>query len=36
MPWISFLWHNVIGAFVVLTVGMLISALSMLRPQPSR
>jgi solute:Na+ symporter, SSS family len=36
MPWISFLWHNVIGAFVVLTVGMLISALSMLRPQQSR
>jgi solute:Na+ symporter, SSS family len=25
LPWIAFLWHNVIGAFVVVVVGMAIS-----------
>ena len=25
MPWIAFLWHNLIGAVVVVTVGMAIS-----------
>jgi hypothetical protein len=25
MPWIAFLWHNLIGAFVVVVVGMAIS-----------
>ena len=25
LPWISFLWHNVIGAAVVVAVGMTIS-----------
>jgi Na+/proline symporter len=27
-PWVSFLWHNVVGAVVVVTVGMLLSLLS--------
>jgi len=27
MPWIEFLWHNVIGAVVVIVVGMVISVL---------
>jgi Na+/proline symporter len=27
MPWIAFLWHNLIGAFVVVVVGMAISYL---------
>ena len=26
MPWIAFLWHNVIGAVVVVVVGLVISA----------
>ena len=25
LPWVEFLWHNVIGAVVVVVVGMLIS-----------
>ena len=25
MPWIAFLWHNLIGAVVVVVVGMAIS-----------
>ena len=25
MPWVAFLWHNVIGAVVVVIVGMVIS-----------
>jgi Na+/proline symporter len=32
LPWIEFLWHNVIGAVVVVVVGMTISVLS---PAPS-
>jgi len=28
LPWIEFLWHNVIGAVVVVVVGMVISALA--------
>ena len=28
LPWIEFLWHNVIGAAVVVVVGMAISAIS--------
>ena len=28
MPWIEFLWHNVIGAVVVVVVGMLISVIA--------
>jgi len=31
MPWIAFLWHNVIGAAVVVVVGM---AISYLQPAP--
>ena len=27
LPWIEFLWHNVIGAVVVVVVGMAISVL---------
>jgi SSS family transporter len=26
MPWVAFLWHNLIGAFVVVVVGMAISS----------
>jgi hypothetical protein len=25
MPWIAFLWHNLIGAVVVVVVGLVIS-----------
>ena len=25
MPWIAFLWHNVVGAVVVVLVGVLVS-----------
>jgi solute:Na+ symporter, SSS family len=32
LPWIAFLWHNLIGAFVVVSVGM---AISYLQPSPS-
>ena len=28
MPWIAFLWHNLIGAAVVVVVGMAISVLA--------
>jgi len=28
MPWIEFLWHNVIGAVVVIVVGMVVSVLA--------
>src|SRR5262249_51719845 len=28
LPWIEFLWHNVIGAVVVIVVGMVISVLA--------
>jgi hypothetical protein len=35
-PSVSFLWHNVVGALTVLTVGVLISTVeSRLRPPPS-
>ena len=32
MPWIAFLWHNLIGAVVVVVVGM---AISYLQPRPT-
>ena len=28
LPWIEFLWHNVIGAVVVVVVGLLISVIA--------
>jgi Na+/proline symporter len=28
LPWIAFLWHNLIGAVVVVVVGMLISVVT--------
>ncbi len=28
LPWIEFLWHNLIGAVVVVVVGMAISVLA--------
>jgi len=31
LPWIAFLWHNVIGAVVVVVVGLTISLAA---PQP--
>ncbi len=33
MPWIAFLWHNLIGAFVVVVIGM---AVSYTQPSPAR
>jgi len=32
LPWIAFLWHNVIGAVVVVVVGM---AISYIHPSPA-
>jgi hypothetical protein len=32
LPWIEFLWHNLIGAVVVVAVGM---AVSYLEPAPT-
>jgi hypothetical protein len=26
MPWIAFLWHNVVGAVVVVIVGVIVSS----------
>jgi len=34
MPWIAFLWHNLIGAFVVVVVGMAISYTQPQREDP--
>ena len=28
LPWIAFLWHNLIGAFVVVAVGLAVSSFS--------
>jgi len=28
MPWIAFLWHNLIGAVVVVVVGLVVSSFS--------
>jgi len=37
LPWIEFLWHNLIGAVAVVAVGMAISVLDRApRPEPSR
>jgi len=34
MPWIAFLWHNLIGAFVVVVIGMAISYTQPQREDP--
>jgi hypothetical protein len=35
LPWIEFLWHNLIGAVVVVVVGMAVSYLEPApRPRP--
>jgi len=36
LPWIEFLWHNLIGAVVVVVVGLLLSAFDTPADAPAR